>query len=442
MIKFLHTNDINGIKKGKQLKHVLFKIEIDKPKNNKNKRMPLNISLAIDVSGSMNEGINSHKFNPLDGHRVGGALNFLENLNVNGYPIKTKLSQVKKAALEAVDLLEVGDFISIVTFSNDARVIQDAIEISEETKEVIKRKISHITANGGTNLHEGWLKAGVEVAKNMTSKMINRVIVLTDGETNQGITSVSEITKNVDGLSQRGISTSTFGVGDHYNEDLLEKIATISGGNAYYIENENDISSMLLSEFSCLNNIEGNAATISFNLKENISFKCLNELDKKQNSFIIGNLIGGKKVNVLMSFEFDNKAKVASKYIIGEAVLSYTNKEGETVEDTVELSYETLSVEDFSKEKVNQEIEVQLTILDMAQKQKMAKEEFTRGNRSGAYSILNNSIISAQALAGNSLVAEEMNQVNNLMKEGESYSDLKMSKVLSSMSYSTRTSRK
>lgn len=441
MIKFLHTNDINAIKKGKQLKHVLFKIEIAKPKNDKKKRMPLNISLAIDVSGSMNEAITSQKYNQMDGYKIGGALNFLENLNVN-FPIKTKLSQVKKAALEAVDLLESGDFISIVTFSNDAKVIQEAIEISEEAKESVKRKIANINANGGTNLHEGWLKSGVEVAKNMSNKMINRVIVLTDGETNQGITSVSEITKNVDGLSQRGISTSTFGVGDHYNEDLLEKMATISGGNAYYIENENDISSMLLSEFSCLNNIEGNAASINFNLKENIKIKCLNELDKNNNGFIIGNLIGGKKVNVLMSFEFENKTKVGAKYIIGEAVLSYLDKNGETIQDCIELSYETVSLEDFDKQKTNQEIEVQLTILDMAKKQKLAKEEFIRGNRNKAYDILNNSIISAQAYAGNSLVADEMNQINSLMKEGEHYSDIKMSKVLSSMSYSTRTSRK
>lgn len=440
MIKFLKTNDINGIKKGQQLKHVLFKVEIDKPKTKKVKRMPLNISLAIDVSGSMNEHIGNQKFNVLDGYRVGGALNYLENLN--GFSLKTKLTQVKKAALEAIDLLEDGDFISIVTFSNDARIVQEAIEISEETKESIKRKINGISANGGTNLHEGWLKAGVEVAKNMNSKMINRVIVLTDGETNQGITSVSEIAKNVDGLSQRGISTSTFGVGDHYNEDLLEKIATVSGGNAYYIENENDISSLLLTEFSCLNNIEGNDAKITFNLKEDINFKCLNELDKKKKSFIVGNLIGGKKVTVLMSFEFDNKVKVGSSYVLGDAVLSYVNKDGETVEDIIELSYETLSLKDFDEQKCNEEIEVQLTILEMAKKQKMAKEEFMRGNRNAAYDILSGSIMSAQAYAGNALVAEEMNQVNNLMKVGESYSDVKMSKVLSSMSYSTRTSRK
>jgi Ca-activated chloride channel homolog len=440
MIKFLKTNDINGIQKGHQLKHVLFKVEIDKPKTKKAKRMPLNISLAIDVSSSMNEGIGNQKFNALDGYRVGGALNYLENLN--GVSLKTKLTQVKKAALEAIDLLEYGDFISIVTFSNDARVVQEAVEISENTKESIKRKISSISANGGTNLHEGWLKASVEVAKNMNSKMINRVIVLTDGETNQGITSVSEIAKNVDGLSQRGISTSTFGVGDHYNEDLLEKIATISGGNAYYIENENDISSLLLTEFSCLNNIEGNAANITFNLKEDVKVKCLNELDKKKNSFVIGNLIGGKKISVLMSFEFDNKVKVGSNYIIGDAVLSYVNKDGETVEDIIELVYETLSSKDFNEQKCNEEIEVQLTILEMAKKQKMAKEEFMRGNRNAAYDILSGSIMSAQAYAGNALVAEEMNQVNNLMKVGESYSDVKMSKVLSSMSYSTRTSRK
>ena len=167
-----------------------------------------------------------------------------------------------------------------------------------------------------------------------------------------------------------------------------------------------------------------------------------NELDKNKNSFIIGNLIGGKKVSVLMNFNFENKAKIGSNYIIGEAVLSYIGKNGETIEDSIELTYETLSAEDFDGQKMNNEVEVQLAILDMAQKQKLAKEEFMRGNRTGAYGILNGSLVSAQAYAGDARVAQEMVQMNNLMREGDNYSDAKMSKVLSSMSYSTRTSKR
>ena len=305
MINFININDVNVVKNGMQNKKVLFKIKGEKVQTNMIKRMPLNISLAIDVSSSMNNSVGLKNTEESSSSATG----FLNNLR--GYiPFaegsgKTKMSQVKEAALQCIDLLEVGDYVSIVTFNYRANLIQESIQITEINKDYIKSKIKSISANGGTNLHEGWLQSGLEVAKHLSAKNINRILVLTDGETNQGIQDPKEIANAVEGLAKRGISTSTFGVGDQYNEDLLEKMATVSGGNSYYIEDETTAIKILMEEFNCLNNIVADNATLEF-VSENATATCINELDYANKKYMIGNLIGGREVTALFEFNIDN----------------------------------------------------------------------------------------------------------------------------------------
>lgn len=442
MINFAHINDMAVVKKGQATKKVLFKILGEKLKEKNTERLPLNISLVIDVSGSMNDSVcskiqdNNVAMNYLNGINQGNRFGFFANSG------KTKLSQVKEAANRCIDLLENGDYVSVVTFSNSAQTVQESIKIDEMNKESIKKKINSMIAGGGTNLHAGWLSGGMEVAKKLSAKSINRILVLTDGEVSTGYPGSTEIAQAVEGLAQNGISTSTFGVGDHYNEDLLEKMATVSGANSYYIEDETKVVSILKEEFACLSNVVANNATLEFISTNEASVTCLNELDYVNKKYIIGNLVGGKEITVLLEFSFNNQNELGHIFNLGKVKLDFTNSRGQPESKTIELKYHTVSDEAFSNEKIEDEINIQSTILDIAKQQKLAKEEMKKGNRAGAYGMLRGSVASASLYAGDSRVAEEIGELNALMDAGEQYSDLKMSKMLSSMSYSTRTSKK
>lgn len=442
MIKFTQINDMAVVKRGEATKKVLFKIFGEKPQNTQTERIPLNISLVIDVSGSMSESVG---FNVVDHNNdAAGYLNKLavrNGLGFNGYG-KTKLSQVKEAANRCIDLLENGDYVSIVTFNNSSSTIQESIKVEGRNKELIKQKINSMVAGGGTNLHAGWLAGGMEVAKKLSAKSINRILVLTDGEVSPGYPGSSEISQAVEGLAQNGISTSTFGVGDHYNEDLLEKMATVSGANSYYIEDETKVISILKEEFACLSNVVANNVNLEFVSTNETSVTCLNELDYVNKKFIIGNVVGGREVTVLLEFKYNNSSELGSLFNLGKINLSFTNSKGQQEVKTVELKYHTVSDEAFVSEKVEDEINIQSTILDIAKQQKLAKEEMKKGNRAGAYDMLKGSMANASIYSDDARVASEIGQLNSLMADGEQYSDLKMSKMLSSMSYSTRTSKK
>jgi Ca-activated chloride channel family protein len=339
-------------------------------------------------------------------------------------------------------MLENGDYVSIVTFNTAAYTIQESIKIDGKNKELIKHKINSMNAGGGTNLHAGWLNGGMEVAKKLSNKSINRVLVLTDGEVSPGYPGSTEIAQAVETLGQKGISTSTFGVGDHYNEDLLEKMATVSGANAYYIEDENNIVTILKEEFSCLGNVVANNATLQFIPNGEVSFTCLNELDYVNKKFIIGNVIGDKEITVMLEFNYNNPCELGNLFNLGQVNLSFINPQGETEVKTLTLNYHTVSEEAFASEKIEDEINIQSVILDIAKQQKLAKEEMKKGNRMGAYDMLKGSMLSASAYAGNSRVDSEIGQLNAFMDSGAEHSDLKMSKMLNNMSYTTRTSKK
>lgn len=81
--------------------------------------------------------------------------------------------------------------------------------MTKENRSEVIRLINALGIRGGTDVHAGWLAAATEVAKTMKEKYLNRVLILTDGETMSGIRDPLEICKNVAALRNKGISTST-----------------------------------------------------------------------------------------------------------------------------------------------------------------------------------------------------------------------------------------
>lgn len=79
-------------------------------------------------------------------------------------------------------------------------------------------------------------------------RMTPRVIVLSDGHANEGITDPKELHEHAGQLRMRGVLTSALGIGDGYDEHLLRTIAESGGGRLHDAELTTEISSVLLGE--------------------------------------------------------------------------------------------------------------------------------------------------------------------------------------------------
>lgn len=180
-------------------------------------RAGLNIALAIDASGSMSGG---------------------------------KLDAAKEAALGLVEKLDGRDRLTVVSFSSDAALHVDAVPVDGDNASLIRSEISRLKTLNSTNLCGGWLMAAdrAEKAAAAADGMTPRVIILSDGHANVGVTNQDELIKSAGDFRNRGTFTSTLGVGDGYDEHLLRGIAEHGGGRLHDAEFTGELSSVLLGE--------------------------------------------------------------------------------------------------------------------------------------------------------------------------------------------------
>ena len=181
---------------------VVIKIDLSAiTRRQKVRRTPLNLAVVLDKSGSMT-----------------GA----------------KLEKTKQAAMQLVDRLAPNDIFSLVIFSDQARVLVSAQKV--EDKDALKEKIESIQADGSTALYAGVKMGADQLQEFFSSKRINRVILLSDGLANVGPSSTRDLRRLGSDLAERGISVTTIGVGDDYNEDLMAGLAEASDANYYYVQ--------------------------------------------------------------------------------------------------------------------------------------------------------------------------------------------------------------
>ncbi len=162
-----------------------------------NVQMPLNFSLVLDHSGSMS-----------------GA----------------KLANLKKAAKLAVDRMRPRDLASIVIFDDKVKVIAPSQPVTDPAG--LKRQIERIRDGGGTEMSRGIRKGLEELRKGLSPGRVSRLLLLTDGETFGDEDVCRRLAVEAGG---EGIPITALGLGEQWNEQLLDDVAQVSGGISDFI---------------------------------------------------------------------------------------------------------------------------------------------------------------------------------------------------------------
>ncbi len=168
------------------------------------------------------------------------ALNIALVIDRSGSMSGSKLRAAKAAAIYAVQQLTADDRVSVTIYDDEVETIVPSTLALDKIS--IMRSIERIESGGSTALHAGWVEGGVQVSRHLAPKRLNRVLLLTDGQANAGETNADRIASDVHGLAKRGVTTSTMGLGNDYNEDLLEAIATSGDGNGIGFQGVDDLS--------------------------------------------------------------------------------------------------------------------------------------------------------------------------------------------------------
>ena len=179
---------------------------------------PLNLALVIDSSGSMNS--------------------------------PEKMPYVKQSLLVFLRSLAANDIVSIVSYSDDAQVIVPAREVGDGGW--IEAAIAQLQPTNSTNLHAGLMRGFEEVDRGFDVRRNNRVVLLTDGIANRGVTDPETIASDARKYNDKGIYLSTIGLGQDFNDALLSKLATQGKGAYHFVDSAEEMAKVFRQDVSGL----------------------------------------------------------------------------------------------------------------------------------------------------------------------------------------------
>jgi Ca-activated chloride channel family protein len=239
-------------------------------------RRPINVAFVLDRSGSM------------AGER--------------------KIELVREAVDKAIGMLREDDRFCLVIYDDRIDVLMESTLASGEAKRAARRQLERITARGSTDLGGGWLCGCEQAAMHLDDAVPAKCLLLTDGLANQGITDPAELTRHAGELRQRGVLTSTFGVGSDFDEVLLQQMADAAGGHTYYVEKAVQIPDFLTSELGETLEVVARGAALQFRLPAGVDAQPLNRFrfERSGESLVIdlGDLVSGQEVSIVVELRF------------------------------------------------------------------------------------------------------------------------------------------
>lgn len=241
-------------------------------------RLPVNVALVLDRSGSM------------AGER--------------------KFALARDAVEQSLRMLRPEDRFTLVIYDQEVDTIVPATFASAEAKRLAMQRLHDVAPRGSTNLHAGWMAGAMELAERLRTDAITRVLLITDGLANAGIADPARLAMQAAELRGRGIATSTFGVGEDFDERLLRDIAHEGGGNFYFIESPLQIPDLLTSELGEVLEVVVRDAALQIALPPCAEAELLNRFRSthaqgdNELRVALGDLTSGQELSVVVRIRF------------------------------------------------------------------------------------------------------------------------------------------
>jgi Ca-activated chloride channel family protein len=170
-------------------------------------RAPMDITLVLDTSGSM-----------------------------EGHPME----MLKQTCLAIAASLQAGDTVSMVTWNTENTIRMSGYGVTGPDDALVLAEIDELTADGGTNLYNGLVEGYALADAAFEPGRINRMVLISDGGANVGITEVDLIAQHAGSNDGDGIYMVGVGVGtaDTYNDELMDDVTDAGKGASVFVPSQ------------------------------------------------------------------------------------------------------------------------------------------------------------------------------------------------------------
>jgi Ca-activated chloride channel family protein len=323
-----------------------------------------------------------------------------------------KLEQTKAAADYLIRRLEPTDQVALVTYDDEVELVSSLAPVDRDE---LRHRLYGIFPGGMTNLSGGWLK-GIEEVKRAPEGTARKVLLLTDGLANNGITEPDTLVGMATKVAADGVGTTTIGYGDGFNEELLTALADAGAGKSYFAAAPEDAPGIFAAEFEDLASLV--AQNVSIEIRSSEDVKLLGIL----NEYPTTGVVGGVQVNLGDAYAEENRRVVFELHIpematlgvkkVAEVVLRYVSVGDQvaTHELTLPIVINAVSADEASAAVPDQDVVEEVVILKAAQAQKEARNRADHGDYDAAQKLLRESARRLRDIAPNSKRAQELMQ--------------------------------
>ncbi len=335
---------------------VLLNLKIKGQEFSSHQRAPVNLVLVIDRSGSMSDS--------------------------------GKLEYAKDAAKTIISGLASKDRLSVVAYSTGVQLLYPIQYLRDKERAI--SVVDSLYPTDSTNL-SGGLIMGIDQLRSLeSSDYINRVILLSDGLANVGITSAAELSRVASQAAERGIHVTTMGLGLHYDENLMMNLAEHGAGNYYFIESPTQLAGIFKKEFGQMLATVAKDSVINLSLSPEVELKeIFGYTHTTKDGFIqinLGDLYSGQERNILIKLNAPTGS--IGKHQLVNASLEFTDilNNNHNVKLEKKLAYQV--TEDKTKVMANEDkkISARGSSVNAAYDLYRATTEYEKGNRRDALS--------------------------------------------------------
>ena len=162
--------------------------------------------------------------------------------------VGSRLWNAKQGAIAAVNVVEPGDYVSVLSFNSDAYLNLDMTPASRKTE--IFAGINAVETRIGTRYNNA-IEMANRVMNSVTFTDRKHVIFLTDGEPQDGLDTQWTFNNTIKSMAANGITVSTIGVTADITakgDDILTNMAANGNGRYWKVLNITELPSIMTQE--------------------------------------------------------------------------------------------------------------------------------------------------------------------------------------------------
>ena len=326
-------------------------------------------------------------------------------LDRSGSMAGPKLAVARRCACWLAERLRPVDELALVTFDGRVRLLNPRAPVDPSR---LRAAIASIGPGGQTNLSGGWLRGLGELIE-APADGPRKILLLTDGLANEGITDRDDLVGMARRARLEGVSTSTIGFGDGFDEDLLRDMADAGGGNTHFAATPDDAPGIFERELEGLTRVVAHNVTLDVWPGPDVELVgVLNDYPSlavdRGAQIELGDAYAGERRRVVLKLRIPHLAALGP-CVVAELVLRFTSV-GETIEQrttTIPVVANIVSAAEAARVAPDADVREEVLVLRSAR----VRDDVIRLADEGRFEEALHAVeATAQDLEGSGLVAE------------------------------------